>query len=199
MIVVAIGSLILGVLCGHFFFGSEMSAMADQLSTYGLILLMVTVGIDLGSGKDIFKKMKQHSVKVFLIPLGVAIGTIAAGTLLGCFLGMPVNVSGAISAGFGWYSLSGVLLKEIATPEIGTIAFLSNICREIIAFILIPLVAKYLNHYTAIAPGGATSMDTTLPIVTKSTSEDMAIISIMSGVILTFVVPFLVPMIYNLL
>jgi len=59
-------------------------------------------------------------------------------------------------------------------------------------------IAKYLNHYTAIAPAGATSMDTTLPLISRYTSEKIAVISFINGVILSTLVPILVPMFYYL-
>ena len=83
----------------------------------------------------------------------------------------------AISAGLGWYSLSGVLLTDLISAEIGTIAFLSNILREILTFLLIPVLAKYLNGYTAIAPAGATSSDTSLSILMKYTDEEVAMMA----------------------
>ena len=76
----------------------------------------------------------------------------------------------AISSGFGWYSLSGIILTQLHSAEIGTIAFLTNIFRELITVVSIPFIAKYLNDYTAIAPAGATSMDSTLPIISKYTN-----------------------------
>ncbi len=81
---------------------------------------------------------------------------------------------------------------------LGAIAFLTNVFREMITVILIPILAKRLNGYTAIAPAGATSMDTTLPLIAKATNPEIAIISFINGVILSSLVPVLVTFFYNL-
>ena len=51
---------------------------------------------------------------------------------------------------------------------------------------------KYFGKLAPIASGGATSMDTTLPVITKFTGTEYAIIAVFSGTVLTIIVPFLV-------
>ena len=75
----------------------------------------------------------------------------------------------------------------------GTIAFLANVFREMLTFIVVPFVASHLNYYCAIAPAGATAMDTTLGIISKNTNGTIAVLSFVSGVICTLLVPVLVP------
>lgn len=132
-------------------------------------------------------------LKVLLVPLMVAIGSIVGSVIGGSILGMPFNESGAIGAGFGWYSLSAIELAK-HSAELGTLAFITNVSREIIAIITIPLIAKYIGKLESIAPGGATSMDTTLPIVSNATDGNTAVISFITGVSLSLLVPILVPL-----
>ncbi len=82
----------------------------------------------------------------------VIIGSAIGGLITGLIFRHPVNTSLAISAGYGWYSLSGILLKNLASAEIGAIAFMSNVFREMMAFVLIPILAIRVNHLTSIAP-----------------------------------------------
>ena len=63
-----------------------------------------------------------------------------------------------------------------------TISFLSNVFREVLTFLLVPVLAGR-NVYTAIAPAGATAMDTTLPLLSKYTDSKTAILAFVSGVI----------------
>jgi len=73
------------------------------------------------------------------------------------------------------------------------LAFITNVCREIIAIIIIPIIAKYIGKLESIAPAGATAMDTTLPIISKATDGNVAVISFITGVSLSLLVPILVP------
>jgi len=98
----------------------------------------------------------------------------------------------AIGAGFGHYSLSSIFITEYKGPELGTIALLSNIMREITALLGAPLLVKYFGKLAPISVGGATTMDTTLPIITRCSGKEFVIISIFHGFVVDFSVPFLV-------
>ena len=71
-------------------------------------------------------------------------------------------------------------------------ALLSNIMREIIALLGAPLLVKYFGKLAPISVGGATTMDTTLPIITRCSGKEFVIISIFHGFVVDFSVPFLV-------
>lgn len=198
MIGIALVCMVVGVVCGLFFFSPEANAAMDTIASAALKVLIFTVGIDIGCHKEVFAKIKGYGVKLLLIPLGVVAGTLAGGLLVGALFGLRVGESGAIAAGLGWYSISAVLLKEIGGAQLGTAAFLTNIFREVLTVFSIPLVVKLCGPIAAVAPGGATSMDTTLPIVAKYTDEETAVISVVSGVVTTALVPVLVPFFYGL-
>jgi len=91
----------------------------------------------------------------------------------------------------GYYTLSSIILTQMVGSELGTMAFLSNIIREILTIIITPFISKK-SQLSPIAAGGATSMDTTLPVIVRFTSKTVGLISIISGVIITFLVPLLV-------
>jgi predicted nucleotide-binding protein (sugar kinase/HSP70/actin superfamily) len=57
---------------------------------------------------------------------------------------------------------------------------------------------RFGYYCAAIAPAGVTSMDTTLLIISESTDNETAIISFSNGLILSTLVPILVPLIYGL-
>ena len=190
--------MVVGVFCGLFLFSPEANAAMDAIASAALNVLIFTVGIDIGCHKEVFAKIKGYGVKLLLIPMGVVAGSLAGGLLVGALFGMPVRESGAIASGLGWYSISAVLLKELGSAQLGTVAFLTNIFREVFTVFSIPLVVKLCGPIAAVAPGGATSMDTTLPIVAKYTDEETAVISVVSGVVSTALVPVLVPFFYGL-
>lgn len=199
MIKAVIISLILGVMYGQYFANESLVQSFAGLSDIALIILMFSVGIGVGTNKQVFSKLRSYHFKILIIPFGIVFGSVVGGILCAMLLGMDLNVSVAITSGLGWYSLSGVLLTDLAGPDIGNIAFLSNLFREILSFMLIPIVAKYCNHYTAIAPAGATSEDTTLPVLMKYTSEDVVVMAVINGVICSAMVPILINVSYNLL
>ena len=99
----------------------------------------------------------------------------------------------------GWYSLAGATISQMGGAELGSIAFMSNLMREIFSFVLIPLLAVKLNYYTCIASAGATSEDTTLPVMLKYTNEETVVLSVFNGVICSFFVPLLIPFCFGLL
>lgn len=74
----------------------------------------------------------------------------------------------------------------------GSITFLSCLMREIFSFFMIPWIAKYLNYYSCIAPAGATSEDTTLPMMIRYTNEETVVLSVLNGVICSAMVPVLI-------
>jgi len=142
--------------------------------------------------------LKKHSLIILIIPTSIIAGSLIGGLITGYIFDMPKNLSLAISSGFGWYSLSGIILTQLHSAEIGTIAFLTNIFRELITVVSIPFIAKYLNDYTAIAPAGATSMDSTLPIISKYTNPETVVIAFINGILLSGLVPILVPFFYSI-
>ncbi len=79
--------------------------------------------------------------------------------------------------------------------QAGTLAFLANVFRELISFITIPWLVRYARGTAAIAIGGATTMDTTLPILARSLSPNMAIAAFINGVIVSLLVPIVIPII----
>lgn len=191
-------ALVAGIGVGLFALPQEMATHMGTFTEYALFTLIFFIGIDIGHNKHIFKDIKKHGYFILVIPLGIVVGSLIGGFLTGLIIDMPSNLSLSISAGFGWYSISGIMLTQLHSAEIGTIAFLTNVIREIIAIVSIPLLAKYLNHYTAIAPAGATSMDTTLPIISRSTSPEIVVVAFINGALLSTLVPILVPFLYGL-
>lgn len=184
--------LVLGIGAGYFM-PADLSALIDSASSYMLWILLFSVGIDMGLNKEVFTRIKELGFKILLIPFGVVVGSLCGGILTALLVKLSIKEGLAISAGLGWYSLSGILITEAGNPVGGTISFLANVFREMLTFIVVPFVASHMNYYCAIAPAGATAMDTTLGIISKNTNGTIAVLSFVSGVICTLIVPVLVP------
>ncbi|MCT4586610.1 MAG: lysine exporter LysO family protein [Carboxylicivirga sp.] len=172
----------------------------EDLTTYALFVLMFLVGISIGSDKNAFYILRKLNFKVILVPLSVVVGSLVGTSLISIILSdINVKEAMAVGAGFGYYSLSSIFIGQLHSQELGVIALLSNIFREIITLLAVPLLVKYFGKLAGIATGGATAMDTTLPIIVKFTGKDYGIIAIFSGIVLTILVPVLVTMILEFL
>lgn len=192
MSLVLIVTLALGVFAGMF--AGEGVEGFTQLSSWLLLVLVFSVGIDIGMNRDAFVQIKKMGVKILVIPLCVAVGSLLGGVAVALITRESVKECLAISSGMGWYSLSGIMITEAGNPVAGAISFLSNVIREILTFVVVPFLAKYLNFYCAIAPGGATAMDTTLAVISRNTNGKIAVIAFVSGITLTMIVPVLLPL-----
>ena len=188
---------VLGVVLGLFRFVPDILIHNDY-SQWALYLLMFLVGIGIGADPNSLKAIRQLNFKILLVPIITIIGTtlgVAAVYLLLSdekFLDLL-----AIGYGFGYYSLSSIFITEIRGDELGVIALLANIMREIITLVAAPIFAVLFGKLAPIVSGGATSMDTTLPIVTKASGKDYAMISIFHGIVLSVLVPFLVTLVLS--
>lgn len=192
MIAMAVGSLVAGIAYGLSHIGvAAIDALVDH-SDWILAALMFFVGISVGGSKGLIGKVKEYHVRVLIIPFGVIVGSVAGGLVAACVCGISPATGAAIASGLGWYSLSGVMLTGIAGAQIGSITFLSNLLRELISFFTIPWIAKHLNYPTCIAPAGATSEDTTLPMMIRCTNGETVVLSVVNGVICSAFVPVLI-------
>lgn len=197
MTTVMILTVFVGILVGYIIYPSEWYFATEYIMDIGICLLLLFVGIDIGKQKNMIKEIKKMGISILLVPIMVAIGSICGALLAGALLNIPFNEAGAVGAGFGWYSLSAIILADYSS-ELSALAFLTNVMREVLAIISIPFIAKFFGYMEAVAPSGATAMDTTLPIITKYSNSKIGILAFISGVILSTLVPVIVPIIIAL-
>ena len=189
---IIVGFFILGIAAGLSGMVPE-SIIDGDLTFYALCALLLCVGIGIGSDRNIVTKFKSLDVRMALLPLGTALGTFAGSLVVSFILSgrSPLDCL-AVGSGFGYYSLSSIFITEYKGAELGTIALLANIIREMVTLLLSPVLAKVFGPLAPISAGGVTSMDTTLPIIMASSGEQYSAVSIFHGFILDFSIPFLV-------
>ena len=202
-----IGAVVGGILAGYFFVPEALAAHCGTFITVGLCLILFLVGVDMGRQGNVWRDIRAAGFKVLLIPVAVAVGTQRLESVTvqqysreQALLGedtLTAQEAMAASAGFGWYSLAPMLLSSYSAT-LSAVAFLSNVMREVGSILLIPIVAQRLGFIECVALPGAAAMDTVLPVVVGSTHERITIYSFVSGVILSFAVPVLVPLIMQL-
>lgn len=190
--------LVAGILAGFFIMPDSVYGNTGLLMDIGLCLLLFFVGIDLGNNKELFKNLKTVGFKVLAVPVATIFGSLAGGIVCSLIFKLDIFGSLAIASGMSWYTLSAIIITPISA-ELGTVAFLTNVFREIIAFVFIPVIARRIGFLETIAAGAAISMDTGLPIITKNTSQEVALISFISGVIISLSVTVLVPIFVGLI
>ena len=164
-----------------------------KLSFYVLCALMLFVGISIGSDSKTLKSFRRINPVYYFLPLSTIIGTLGGCALISFMLPeRTIAEIMAVGSGFGYYSLASIFITEYKGAELGTIALLSNITREIIALLFAPFFVKYFGKLAPIAVGGATTMDTTLPVILKFSGKEFLVVSLFSGFVLDLSVPFLV-------
>lgn len=172
-----------------------------DLSMYVLYALMFQVGIGIGSNKKLKELVKSLRPKMLLVPMATIVGTLLFSAFASLLLSQwSVFDCMAVGSGFAYYSLSSILITQFKEPsiglqlatELGTIALLANISREILTLLAAPLLVRWFGNLAPISAGGATTMDTTLPIITRTAGQQFVVVSIFHGFVVDFSVPFLV-------
>ena len=197
MTIVILLTVAAGVFAGYLFLPEVFIANSEHILTAGLCLLLFMVGIDIGRQGTVLSDIRKNGLRILTVPFFVILGTFAGSSAAALIIGMTLRDSAAVAAGLGWYSLAPIILSEYSA-ELSAISFLSNVMRELIAIITIPIVAKYIGYIEACAPPGAAAMDTCLPLVEKATDSTTAVYSFVSGLVLSCIIPVLIPIIMSL-
>ena len=192
-------SLIGGLLFGYLFLDTGIKDTLDLILMSALDVMIFIAGIEIGSNRGILKRIcNLHSALLALaIPLAVACGSICGALLLGHIAGLSAYDSLLVGGGLGWYSFSSVVISAMYSTEIGTVAFLANMMREISCFFLIPVLVR-VHKFLALAPSGAATMDSGLPVVIKYTNLHVGMYSFINGLVLTIIVPVLISWLLSL-
>ena len=171
-------------------------SLGEDPARYSLYLLMFLVGAGIGADSSSLKLVSKKNLRLLLIPLITIAGTFAGVLAVSAFLNnIDAFEALAVGAGFGYYSLSSIIISQMHSESLGVIALLSNIIREIITLLTAPLMVMVFGKLAPVSAAGATSMDTTLPVITRVSGREFAIIALFHGILLTILVPLLITLI----
>ncbi|MBJ9985006.1 lysine exporter LysO family protein [Acinetobacter sp. S40] len=132
------------------------------------------------------------SWKILIVPVAAILGSLIAAIFCFALLtGYTLNEVIALSQGYGWYSMSGILFTKLHSTELGGIALLTDLFREIFAILLMYCLGWRFPR-SAISSAGATSMDVTLAMVKQSCGTHYVPHAMMSGIILSLLAPLLI-------
>ena len=183
-------------LCGVVFIGfmiglSGISFLqhATEASEYTLIFLLFLIGIQLRNNGMTLRQIVLNR-RGMIVAVVVMVSSLLGGIINAFILDLPLKTGLSMASGFGWYSLSGILLTESYGPVIGSAAFFNDLARELLAIMLIPGLVRR-SRSTALGLCGATSMDFTLPVLQRSGGVEIVPAAIVHGFILSLLVPIL--------
>lgn len=162
---------------------------ATQASEYTLIFLLFLIGIQLRNNGMTLRQIVLNR-RGMMVAICVVGSSLVAGVINAFILDLPIRTGLAMASGFGWYSLSGILMTESYGPVIGSATFFNDLARELIAIMLIPGLVRR-SRSAALGLCGATSMDFTLPVLQRSGGLEMVPAAIVHGFILSLLVPLL--------
>ena len=168
----------------------RLAGRAFYIDEYTLIFLLFLVGIQLRNNGMSLRQIVLNR-RGMIVAVVVTASSLLGGILNAFILGLPLKTGLAMASGFGWYSLSGILLTESFGPVIGSAAFFNDLCRELLAIMLIPGLIRR-SRSTALGLCGATSMDFTLPVLQRSGGVEIVPAAIVHGFLLSLLVPILI-------
>lgn len=154
-----------------------------------LLVFMFLIGLDLA-----YSPLDRSWLnwKILLVPFGCIVGS-----LLGAFASMLLiqNISLKdlimLSQGYGFYSMTGIVVTELRNAELGSVALMNDLFREIFAILFMYLIG-WRYPRSAISSAGATAMDVTLPMVKQSCGNEFIPHAMVSGFILSVLAPIIV-------
>lgn len=180
---VVVGGFLLGLTQWHWL------TYAGEASEAALIFLLVLVGLQLGNSSMTLRQIVLNR-RGMMVAVVVGVTSLGGGLIAALLLGLPLKTGLAIASGYGWYSLSGIVLTDAFGPVIGSAAFFNDLARELCAIMLIPTLVRS-NRSSALGLCGATSMDFTLPVLQRSGGLDMVPAAVVHGFVLSLIAPIL--------
>lgn len=190
--VLIIASLLLGITVGYFV-DLPFELKGSPITEIILCILLFFVGMSIGSDSKTLHAIRHLHVGLILVPFITIIGSLIGSFIVFFFLSeLSVYESLAIGSGLGYYSISSVIIGDKLGPALAAVALFSNVLREMITLILVPVIRKFFGPIAPIACGGANTSDVVLPVIMRHSGEEYAVPSIYNGIVCTFIVPFLV-------
>ena len=185
---------VVGVLAGVLV-PDEWNGDPAPITSVVLYVLLFLAGASVGGDKRVWESLKSIRPKILLLPLGIIIGSLLGAAAISLLLPVTLRDALAIGSGMGYYSLSSVLIADLRGESLGALALLSNIMRELLTFVLAPILVRVGGKLGPIASGGATVMDTTLPVAIKYSGKEYVVVGFISALLVTLAVPVLIALI----
>lgn len=184
---IALGMVALGALL---FLAQQrlgLESLAPPSSNAFLLLMIGIIGADLA---QIRLSRQWVSPAMLALPGLVVVGSMLGGALVAWLADVPLKAGLALSSGYGWFSLSSVMVAEALGKAYGTMALSIDLLRELLAFVILYAVGRWWP-VVGLAAAGATAMDSSLPIIKQVCSPSVIPMAMVSGFLLTLLAPFM--------
>ena len=186
--------------------GAVYDADLESVSSYALYALLFVVGVNVGLDSTLVQTVRRLPRRVLFVPLfafvGTLIGSVAAFYVLRfCGLLLPeltLHKILTMDSGMGYYSITTIMVGQVWGAELASIALLVNLLRELTTILCAPILSRLFGRYAATSLGGATSIDTSLPIIMRTDGNAMVPVAAYSGMLFTIAVPFLLSLLLSL-
>ncbi len=178
----------------------------EKVSSYVLYALLFVVGVNIGVDSSLMQMVRKLPRKVLFLPLIAFAGTVV-GSVIAFYL---LRISGlllpelslykilTLDAGMGYYSITTIMVGQVWGAEIASIALLVNLLRELTTIVCAPLLSRMFGRYAATSLGGATSIDTSLPVIMKTDGNVISTVAVYSGMFFTIAVPLILSLLLSL-
>ena len=174
----------------------------ESLPMMVLCVLILQVGIGVGAMDNLTAMFRSIHIKMLLLPLFTIVGTLLF-TLFAFFIFHHESMFDvmALGSGFGYYSLSSVLIAQLkaatvgvaAATQLGTIALLTNVARELLSLFSCQILTKKGGSLAAISTAGIGSMDVCLPSILHASGDQRVVpVAVFHGLILEISIPMLI-------
>lgn len=193
-----LASVLAGLALGVLVLPPGAQSVLGVLTPWLLGLLLFGIGLDLGGSGRALVRLRQLGPGVLLVPAAVIAGSLLGALVVLIWPVLAWPAAAAVASGFGWYSLSSVLISPL-DPALGALAFMANVFRELIAVVITPAVARALGPVPALGPAGATAMDVLLPVIAKGAGREYVPLAFFTGAVLSLSVPVFVNLFMSML
>ena len=167
--------------------GSAITAQIGVMRVTEELDAMRVLGIAQGF-RLVLPRALALAVAMPLLVVWTSLMALLGGMLAASLTGEPLRPVMAVSTAFGWFSLSSVLIGDALGQSWGTLALSVDLFRELVAILLMYVIGQRWPEI-AIGTGGATTMDTTLPIVKQTCPPAALPLALVSGFFLTLLAP----------
>ena len=159
---------------------ADWLGLVHEASNLAVYAMLAAVGMSLGFDSRAWRILRDLKGWVVLVPLMIIVGTFLGGVAAWTMLDMSFRDVMAVAAGFGYYSLSSMLINQLADVSLGSMALISNMVRELVTLLFAPLFARVFGGLGPLSAAGAAS-DTCLPAIIRTSGERNTILGIFSG------------------
>ena len=144
-----LGCFVLGVLLARLGWIPDYFLEHDG-TLYVLYALMFLVGISIGHDRRLGEILRTLRPRVLLLPLATTVGTFAGAALASITLAYSLSECLAVGSGLAEYSLSSIFITQYKGAELGTVALLANIMRELATLLFTPLMVRWISPLAAL-------------------------------------------------